>query len=278
MSGRALPSIRAAIATGLAAAVIAAACGREGTAPTATPAPTARPASIATPPPGHIVAISAGHGGPGNSGAVHTNAAGEADLIEKDLTLDVARRLDALLRADGYRTVLIRDCDCALSTPVPGDLAESVRRESQARTDVANAAGAEALVLIHFNGSDDPAQAGTSVYYDANRPFGERSGQLATYIYEAVLARLHDLGYDARPGGVLSDGLTAAAALTGTGHTYTLGEAPGFRASLMPGMIGEALFITNDAEAALLLREDVRQAIAQAYKDGLDHYFAGLTP
>jgi N-acetylmuramoyl-L-alanine amidase len=63
----------------------------------------------------HIVAISAGHGGPNNVGAVHHDRQGNVDLVEKDLNLDIARRLDVLLRADGFETVLIRDCDCSVS-------------------------------------------------------------------------------------------------------------------------------------------------------------------
>jgi len=99
---------------------------------------------------------------------------------------------------------------------------------------------------------------------------------LASSIYDAIIARLHELGYDTRQRGVMDDGGTAAAALTGEGHTFLLGETPGFRSTEMPGMIGEALFVSNDTEAALLQRDDVRQAIAQAYKDGIDTYFAWL--
>ena len=236
---------------------------------TPTPTPTAQ-ARVRT------VAISAGHGGPGNVGAVHQNAQGQTDLVEKDLNLDVARRLDAQLRAAGYRTVLIRDGDYSLAPAVPGDFAATVRAESQARADVANEAGADIILAIHFNGSDDPTQSGTEVYYNPDRSFGESSRVLASSIYDAIVARLRELGYDTRQRGVMDDGGTAAAALTGEGHTFLLGETPGFRSTQMPGMIGEALFVSNDTEALLLQRDEVRQAIAQAYKDGIDTYFAWL--
>ena len=249
----------------------------------AAPSPTPAAPSTATPTPAptaqaraRMVAISAGHGGPDNIGAAHQDAQGQTDLVEKDLNLDVARRLDALLRAAGYRTVLIRDGDYSLAPAAPGDFAATVRAESQARADIANEAGADIILAIHFNGSDDPAQSGTEVYYNPDRPFGEASGVLATSIYDAIIARLHELGYDTRRRGVLDDGGTAAAGLTGEGHTFLLGETPGFRSTRMPGMIGEALFVSNDTEAALLQRDDVRQAIAQAYKDGIDTYFAWL--
>jgi N-acetylmuramoyl-L-alanine amidase len=252
--------------------------------PSPTPPPTASATAAEQPVPtataqarAYAIAISAGHGGPENAGAVHRNAQGETDLVEKDLTLDVARRLDGLLRAGGYRTVLIRDGDYSLAPTVPGDFAASVRAESQARADIANEAGADIILAIHFNGSDDATQSGTEVYYNPDRSFGEQSRVLATSIYDAIVARLRELGYDTRQRGVKDDGGTAAAALTGEGHTFLLGETPGFRWTEMPGMIGEALFASNDAEAALLQRDDVLQAIAQAYKDGIDAYFSWLS-
>ena len=220
-----------------------------------------------------VVAISAGHGGPQNVGAVHTNTEGAVDLVEKDLNLDVARRLDALLRADGYRTILIRDGDYSLAPPVP-DFNESVRLESQARADIANAAGADIILALHFNGSDDAAQSGTEVYYNPDRAFGDRSRMLATFVDESLLAGIRALGYDTRDRGIMND--ASIGARFDQAHTFLLGEAAGFRPTEMPGVICEPLFVSNDVEAALLQRDDMRQAIAAAYKAGIDRYVRWL--
>jgi N-acetylmuramoyl-L-alanine amidase len=261
--------------------LLAAGCGGARTAApslSTTSTATAAPTEVATPQPHpYTVAISAGHGGPDNIGAVHKDAQGQVDLVEKDINLDIARRLDALLRASRYRTVMIRDGDYSLAATVPGDFAQTVRNESQARADTANAAGADIILAVHFNGSDQPSQSGTAVYYDPDRSFGVKSKVLATSINDAIIARLHAIGYDTQPRGVMNDSMTAGAALTGEGHTFLLGESPGFRPTQMPGMIGEALFLTNDTEAALLQRDGVRQAIAQAYKDGIGRYFSWLS-
>jgi N-acetylmuramoyl-L-alanine amidase len=220
----------------------------------------------------YIVAISAGHGGPDNIGAVHHNAAGQVDLVEKDLNLDIALRLDKLLRAAGDRTVLIRDGDYSLAQTVPGDFTESVRRESQARTDKANAAGADILLLIHSNGSEDAKQSGTEVYYNPDRSFGEKNKMLATYTYQSIIESLRSIGYETHARGIMND--TSIGQRFGVQHTFTLGESEGFRASQMPGIIMESLFVTNDREAELLQRDDVRNAIAQGYKGSVDRYFA----
>jgi N-acetylmuramoyl-L-alanine amidase len=44
----------------------------------------------------------------------------------------------------------------------------------------------------------------------------------------------------------------------------------------MPGVIAEALFITNEADAEALGREETRDAIARGYKMGIDAYFGWL--
>ncbi len=243
-------------------------------APATTRPPAAASTNEATRPKPYIVAISAGHGGPDNIGAVHHNAAGNIDLLEKDLNLDIARRLDKLLRANGYRTVLIRDGDYSLAETAPGDFTESVRRESQARTDKANAAGADILLLIHHNGSEDTTQSGTEVYFNPDRSFGERNQALAGFVYDSIIDSLRSAGYESRPRGIMND--SSIGERFGVEHTFTLGESEGFRASRMPGIIGEALFVTNDREAALLQRDDVRDAIAQGYRHGVDSYFAWL--
>ena len=156
---------------------------------------------------------------------------------------------------------------------MPGDFNESVRRESQARTDKANAAGADILLLIHHNGSEErrsPARRCTSTRTARSVCRTRRSRR---YVYNSIIESLRTIGYESRPRGIMND--TSIGERFGVEHTFTLGESPGFRASQMPGIIVEALFVTNDREAALLQRDDVRDAIAQGYKNGVDRYFHG---
>jgi len=219
----------------------------------------------------HVVAISAGHGGPNNVGAVHHDRLGNVDLVEKDLNLDIARRLDVLLRGDGFTTVLIRDCDCSVSPKGGAETPAQIRAESQARADIANDHGAEVLVVIHHNGSEEPLLAGTEVYYDPARAFGDQSRKLATAIHDGLIASLRGLPYDVTDRGVKDD--APIGQRYGQPHTFLFGDAPGFRATQMPGALGEALFVSNDTEAALLQRDDVKQHIAMGYRDGIESYF-----
>jgi N-acetylmuramoyl-L-alanine amidase len=127
------------------------------------------------------------------------------------------------------------------------------------------------LVVIHHNGSEDPLISGTEVYYDPGRGFGAQSRKLAVAIHDALIRRLQGLPYAVTDRGVKDD--APIGQRYGQPHTYLFGEAPGFRATTMPAALGEALFVSNDAEAALLQRDEVKQAIAEGYRDGIETYF-----
>ncbi len=220
-----------------------------------------------------MVVIDAGHGGPYYFGAAHKLPDG-SDLVEKDLNLDIALRLEAVLKEAGYDTLLTRRGDYTLTLFDPSQYRASQRAELQARVDLANAAAADILVSVHFNGSNDAAQAGTEVYYNPDRSFGPASYALAASVHDALLTAVRDLGYDPPDRGVRNDAEVGGD--PAQPHSFLLGTDEGFRASQMPGIIGEALFVSNEAEAALLIRDEARQAIAVAYKAGIDVYFRRL--
>ena len=239
-----------------------------------TVAPMATPIPIYHGPP-YTVAIEAGHGGPDWFGAGGFDADGN-QLAEKDLALDTALRLDELLREAGFETVLIRDDDFTL-TPFDGaDYRPSMIAETQARVEVANARQADILVSIHFNGSTYRALRGTETYYNPDRPFGAESYALALFVQAELLGALADLGHDVNDRGVRNDAEVGGD--PNNAHSYLLGTNDGFRPSLMPGIISEALFLSNATDAARAAEEETRRALAEAFRDGVVAYFEWLTP
>lgn len=94
-----------------------------------------------------VVVIDAGHGGH-DEGAL-----GRSGLREKDLVLDVARRLAKRLRARGVDVVLTRDRDQFLSL--------------EERTAVANDARADLFLSIHANASRSAKPKGIETYFAA---------------------------------------------------------------------------------------------------------------
>ena len=91
------------------------------------------------------IVLDPGHGG-GDPGAQ-----AEGELSEKDLTLDVARRLRTLLRESAFEVVLTREHDETVSL-----------RE---RAGLANAARGDLFVSIHVNAIPSREDCGMETYY-----------------------------------------------------------------------------------------------------------------
>jgi N-acetylmuramoyl-L-alanine amidase len=151
------------IPTGAGAARTSAAKGTAGPVAQAPrpAAATVRPASTRTVTRPRVV-IDAGHGGvdPGMTSRWVT---------EKDVTLDVARRVRDVLRARGVDVVMVRDNDRHLSADKATDL--------NARARLATTGEVSAYISIHVNAGGASAQ-GIETYY-FGQPLGGQSRSLA---------------------------------------------------------------------------------------------------
>ena len=96
----------------------------------------------------NTVVIDAGHGGH-DSGA---STRGRSRALEKDLALDVARRLDVKLRTEGFRTVMTRRDDRFITL--------------DRRVDIGNAQHKAVFVAIHFNDTRRGAIHGAETYHN----------------------------------------------------------------------------------------------------------------
>src|SRR5260370_12544515 len=120
-------------------------------------------------------------------------------------------------------------------------------RDLAARAACANAAGADILVSIHFDGYSDPSVGGTETFYNAARPFAAANRLLATDLQAALVARL-----GAADRGVWTDDQLAAPTLPGSGESYnhlfglgTLSRGRGDNPDLMPRPSPHPTFIAH---------------------------------
>lgn len=225
-----------------------------------------------------IVAVDPGHGG-SEIGAVHYNYAGQADIIEKNTNLEIGLRLAALLEADGYGVVLTRGGDESANEPPidrNGDGRINARDDLQARVDKANEAGADVFISIHNNGYPSPSQSGTEIWYDATRPFADKNLALAHLAHDQLVAHLAQAGYRTVARGIYED--SAWKVYNGRPFSlFVLGPArvDGWkqRATNMPAILGESLFVSNPTEAALLQQDRILQALAEGYRDAVVAFF-----
>ncbi|MHB1006447.1 MAG: N-acetylmuramoyl-L-alanine amidase family protein [Chloroflexota bacterium] len=243
--------------------------GTSGPTPAAVqlPKPTAasRPESKAR----RVVVLDPGHGGPEVGAAAY-------GLAESEVDLAIALKLADLLRAEGYAVVLTRDTDRAVDPRYTGGgYGGGLSFDVQARVDIANAAGADLFLSLHNNGSGDADQSGTEVWYNTGRTFSDRNLALARLVQANLLKRLRALGYPAVDRGIKDD--SNFRIYRGQPYNiYVLGPGTGSRRHVpteMPGVLGESLFISNAADAAILSREQGLDAIAAGYRDAIDAYF-----
>jgi N-acetylmuramoyl-L-alanine amidase len=221
------------------------------------------------------VFIDPGHGGK-EIGA--SSGDGGQQLIEKDLNLKVATRLAQLLKDAGVSVVQSRTADAQVDTTrdLTGDGKVNLSDDLQARVDAANAAGADVFVAVHFNGMADPTKKGTQTFYSEGRPFSSRSKALAELVQAGITRAVKGAGYETADRGATSD----SRVLGQNSHYYVLGpESPIIkRASGMPGIIGEALFLTNPDDAQALRQDKVVEAVARGYADGILAYLKQFPP
>ncbi|MDR0340505.1 MAG: N-acetylmuramoyl-L-alanine amidase [Puniceicoccales bacterium] len=104
--------------------------------------PLLSPLAVAPP---RRICIDPGHGGR-DAGAGRTRG----NLEEKNLTLDVAKRLKILLKKRGFEVVLTRGGDQFVSL--------------EDRSAIANGAKCDLMVCVHFNAADSPRAEGIETY------------------------------------------------------------------------------------------------------------------
>jgi N-acetylmuramoyl-L-alanine amidase len=230
---------------------------------------------------GKIVFIDPGHGGP-ETGAVHVGKDGKVDLIERDLNLAVGLKLRALLEQDGFKVAMSRTSADSANTPrrdwnEDGRLTN--RDEYQAVVDRANESGADLFVSIHHNGSPNKEASGTEVWFSPLRAFADKNLLFARLLQANLVASIRATGYNTVDRGIKDDSIFRF--FNGRYYEiFVLGEANRSlshpRAGNMPAALGEALFLSNEADAAMLAKESTLDAIAQGYRNAIVQYFERL--
>jgi N-acetylmuramoyl-L-alanine amidase len=220
-----------------------------------------------------VVCLDPGHGG-ADQGNVRVEN-GEIVLEEKAFTLAHALALGERLRGDGIEVVLTRTTDTEVNpdnadvngdgtvAPPAGPAASNELDDLQARVNVCNAANADLLVSIHYNGAENVFLAGYEVWYNQERPFGDRSERFAELIHEELGSQMVAAGYDAVDRGIgVQD------------HAVTGPARPGkLVPSAMPGAVVEGLFLSNDEDAGFVVTDAATEAIVAAYQRAIVRYF-----
>ncbi|MCH5050195.1 N-acetylmuramoyl-L-alanine amidase AmiB [Pectobacterium aquaticum] len=224
-----------------------------------------------------VVAIDAGHGGQ-DPGAIGTNG-----LREKNVTISIARKLQALLNSDpAFKGVLTRDGDYFISV--------------MGRSDVARKQGANLLVSIHADAAPNRNAKGASVWVLSNRRANsemanwleqhEKQSELLggagdllanssadPYLSQAVLDL--QFGHSQRVGYDVATKVLRELQRVGGLHKRRPEHASlgVLRSPDIPSLLVETGFITNVSEERLLGSNDYQEKLANAIYQGLRSYF-----
>lgn len=210
----------------------------------APPAPTS--------PPVRTIILDPGHGGKDPGKENH-----RLKLAEKTFTLDVALRLETLLKARGYQVILTRREDRYV--------------ELEERTAFVRRHQADLFVSIHFNAFEAPRVTGTETFIltpqgQASVPEAEkdRKGEALAYPGNRYDTANLLLGH------AMHTALIKALGLVDRGlkrYRYSV-----LRTADCPAVLVESAFISNDEEAGKIADARYRQTMAEAIAAGIDAF------
>ena len=221
---------------------------------------------------GRIV-IDPGHGGH------DTGTIGPHGLLEKDLVLDVSKRLDKLLESRlGADVVLTRSDD----TFIP----------LEQRTEIANEEQADLFISVHANSSHDADARGVETYYlnftsspealevvarenaVSDKSIHQLQDLVKTIALKEKIEESHEFAFDVQE--ALHNGLSR--------------KNPGIRdrgvkkapfivliGAHMPSILAEISFVSNPGDERRLRTPAYRQRIAESLYQGVAKYVRGLS-
>jgi N-acetylmuramoyl-L-alanine amidase len=245
--------------------------------PAPTPPPAPAPAAGRAPSPPepqqHTIVIDPGHGGD------DFGAKGPAGTLEKDVALQVARKLRALIVNNlGYQVFLTRDKD----EDIPLD----------ERVAIANNYKADLFLSIHANASRSRGANGSEVYFlsyqasdDESRRVAMTEGAPPTPPGAAPTAGGADLAlilWDMAQAEHLEESSSLAARIQEELASVTGGPARGMKqapfrvlvGAAMPAALVEIAFISNPEEEKLLAADAFQSKVAAAILKGISRYEA----
>ena len=187
-----------------------------------------------------VVVIDAGHGG------VDPGAVGVGNVLEKDVTLAVSKRLDILIQQSGAKTIMVRGDDTDLGTAQ--GLLKRKREDLTQRIQLAKDAQAEVYISIHANSYPNPKLTGAQTFYHSDSPESKLLAQ-------SIQQELNSMTNGKR-------------VIKGNQDIYVLKKAHQAAVTVELG------FLTNAEEEQLLTTPEYQEKLAVAIYQGISVFFS----
>lgn len=191
---------------------------------------------------GRTIVIDPGHGG------IDPGAVSAEGVMEKDITLKIAKELEYLLKRAAVYTILVRHGDYDLADSSETHLLNRKRQDLKRRVLIAEEADADLYISVHANYFPSSIWSGAQTFYYE----GSVSGQhLARTLQTELVRHLGPNNRLARPG-----------------------DFRVLRDTTMPAAMVEVGFLSNPREAELLSQASYQKQVAAAIFAGLLRYYS----
>lgn len=190
---------------------------------------------------GKTIVIDAGHGG------IDPGAVSAAGALEKEITLQIAKELEHLLKKAAVYVVMVRHGDYDLADSSETNLLNRKRQDLNRRVLIAEEADADLYISIHANYFPSPRWSGAQTFYYEGSTQGEH---LARTLQTELVRHLGPNNRLARPG-----------------------DFRVLRDTTMPAAMVEVGFLSNPREAQLLSEESYQKQVAAAIFAGVLRYY-----
>lgn len=183
-----------------------------------------------------VIVLDPGHGGD-DPGKVGINKA-----LEKDLNLAIAKKLQKILTDQGVTVVMTRETQDGL---YDAGASNKKQQDMRKRCELIDKANPRFTVSIHQNSYTAESVHGPQVFYYSQSADGQK---IAAYIQESLN---QGLGVD-RPREIKAN------------DSYYL-----LKKTKSPTVIVECGFLSNQAEASMLVTDEYQEKVAQAVCNGI---------
>ena len=193
----------------------------------------------------HAVILDAGHGD------MDGGAVGKNGVLEKEINLSVAKKIQKLLTAQRIPVIMTRETDSFIGDTSLPSLAARKKSDMEARLQIIREHPESIFVSIHQNYFANGSNNGAQVFYSPNHENGER---LANSIQNSIINHI-------QPENTRKS--------KSSDHTIYL-----LRNATIPAVIVECGFLSNREEAERLCDDSYQNQMAFSVFCGILNYYA----
>ena len=186
-----------------------------------------------------VIVVDAGHGGMDGGGV------GIGGTPEKDLNLQIAKKLEKTLTEKGYQVIMTRTEDVSLHDDGKTTVRSQKNSDLKNRAIIANQARAGLFVSIHMNKYESAEVKGAQVFFRKNDPTGAQYAR-------SIMSEFKKID---------SDNHRVEKELPNKNLTFSKLE--------IPGVLVECGFLSNEEELKKLQDEAYQQQIVDAIVLGI---------